>query len=324
MIRRELPTINNVNILFLIVGVLLLVVGARVQRNDLYTGVLITEYLLILLPNIILIKFKKFSLKKVLKLNSISFKQMVYIFFIMIFAYPVAVFLNFIMLAMVTSISEAMPVGLPIPDNFIDYVIALFVVAITPGICEEVMFRGTLQSAYSKLGQTKGLIISSVLFGIFHFNLLNLLGPIFLGFVLGIILIKTNSLYASILGHVLNNGFAMTIGYLLLKLTTNIELATKDAPLIDYSIQMILTSVVLASFALFSFIALYILLKNFPITKETEVYDLEKDKNKELVIIDNEIILIEESIEIKERIMWSPIIIIAGIFIYSNWLYFFY
>ncbi len=321
MIRRELPTINNVNILFLTVGILLLVVGAKAQSNDLYTGVLITEYLLILLPNIAFIKFKKFSLKKVLKLNPLSLKQMVYIFFIMFFAYPVAVFLNFIMLAMVTSISEAMPVGVPIPDNFIDYIIGLFVVAITPGICEEVMFRGTLQSAYSKLGEKKGLIITSVLFGIFHFNLLNFLGPIFLGLVLGIILIKTNSLYGSILGHVLNNGFAMTIGYLLLKLTKNIELATKDAPLIDHSIQMILTAVVLASFALFSFIGLYIFLKNLPVTKETESYDLEK--HKDLAKIDNEIILIEENIEIKERIMWSPIVIIAGIFIYSNWVYFF-
>ena len=276
MIRRELPTVNNVNILFLIVGILLLVVGARVQKNDLYTGVLITEYLLILLPNIAFLKFKKYSLKKVLKLNPLSIKQIVYIFFIMIFAYPVAVFLNFIMLTMVTSISEVMPVGVPIPDNFIDYIIGLFVVAITPGICEEVMFRGTLQSAYSKLGEKKGLIISSVLFGMFHFNLLNLFGPIFLGIVLGIVLIKTNSLYGSILGHVLNNAFAMTIGYLLLKVTKNIELMVKDAPLIDNSIQMALTGVLLASFALFSFIGLYILLKNLPTTKELESLDIEK------------------------------------------------
>lgn len=322
MIRRELPTVNNVNILFLIVGILLLVVGARVQKNDLYTGVLITEYLLILLPNIAFLKFKKYSLKKVLKLNPLSIKQIVYIFFIMIFAYPVAVFLNFIMLAMVTSISEVMPVGVPIPDNFIDYIIGLFVVAITPGICEEVMFRGTLQSAYSKLGEKKGLIISSVLFGMFHFNLLNLFGPIFLGIVLGIVLIKTNSLYGSILGHVLNNAFAMTIGYLLLKVTKNIELMVKDAPLIDNSIQMALTGVLLASFALFSFIGLYILLKNLPTTKELESLDIEK--REPLNEIFSEEILIGDNIEIKERIMWSPIIIIAGIFIYSNWFYFFY
>lgn len=322
MIRRELPSVNSVNILFLIVGILLLVIGARVQRNDLYTGVLITEYLLILVPNIAFIKFKKLSLKKVLKLNGLSLKQMVYIFFIMIFAYPVAVFLNFIMLAMITSISEAMPVGVPIPDNIIDYIVGLFVVAITPGICEEVMFRGTLQSAYSKLGQKKGLIITSVLFGIFHFNLLNLLGPIFLGLVLGIILIKTNSLYGAILGHILNNGFAMTLGYLLLKLTKNIELVAKDAPLIDNNIQMILTAVVLASFALFSFIGLYILLKNFPVTEEAKNVFMEEDQDIDL--IDNGLLLLEKDIKIKERIMWSPIVIIAGIFIYSNWYYFFY
>ncbi|MDY0236732.1 MAG: type II CAAX endopeptidase family protein [Gudongella sp.] len=322
MIRRELPTVNNVNILFLIVGILLLVVGASAQRYNLYSGILITEYLLILLPNIAFLKFKKFSLKKVLKLNRLSLKQMIFIFFIMLFAYPVAVFLNFIMLAMVTSISEAMPIGVPIPDNFTDYILGLFVVAITPGICEEVMFRGTLQNAYSKFGEKKGLIITSILFGIFHFNLLNLLGPIFLGIVLGIILIKTNSLYGSILGHILNNGFAMTIGYLLLKLTKNLELLTKDVPLIDNSIQMVLTAVILASLALFSFIGLYILLKNLPVTKSEELDILEE--NEDLDLMKDEIVSFEETIEINERIMWSPIVIIAGIFIYSNWIYFFY
>ena len=322
MIRKQVPSINNVNMLFLMVGILLLFVGSRVQRNDLFTGVLITEYLLILLPNIVFLKFKKFSLKEVLKLNSLTLKQVVYIIFIMLFAYPVAVFLNFIMIAMINSISQAMPVGVPIPDNFIDYIIGLFVVAVTPGICEEVMFRGTMQAAYSKIGEKKGLMITSLLFGVFHFNLLNLLGPIFLGFVLGVILIKTNSLYGSILGHILNNGFAMTIGYLLLKSTKNIELLTKDVPLVDNGIQMAVTGLALFSLALFSFIGLYILLKNLPISAKEEDYNIEKDLD--LLVVEEEILSVNENIDIKERIMWSPIAIIFGMFIYSNWYYFFY
>ena len=91
---------------------------------------------------------------------------------------------------------------------------------------------------------------------------------------------------------------------------------------IDNSIQMALTGVLLASFALFSFIGLYILLKNLPTTKELESLDIEK--REPLNEIFSEEILIGDNIEIKERIMWSPIIIIAGIFIYSNWFYFFY
>lgn len=322
LIRREMPSVNNANILFLIVGLLLLIVGARVQGNNFYTGILITEYILILLPNLIFLKVRKLSLKKVLKLNRLSIKQMVYILFIMLFAYPVAVFLNFIMIAMVTSISEAMPIGVPIPENFKDYIFALFVVAIAPGICEEVMFRGTLQSAYSKFGEKKGLIITSILFGVFHFNLLNLLGPMFLGLVLGIVLIKTNSLYGSILGHILNNGFAMTIGYILLKFTKNIEILTKEAPLIDNSTQIALTGLVLASFALFSSLALYILLKNLPSTEFPELLEIEE--NKDLDLIEDETILTVEEMAVKERIMWSPIVIIGGIFIYTNWFYFFY
>lgn len=322
LIRREFPTINNVNILFLIVIVSLLSIGSIVQRNDFNTGVLITQYLMILLPSIIFLKIKKLSLKKVLKLNILSLKQAVFIFFIMLFAYPVAVFLNFIMLAMVTSVSEVMPVGIPVPDNLKDYILGLFVVAVTPGICEEVMFRGVLQTAYSKLGVKRGLIITSILFGIFHFNILNLLGPIFLGVVLGIILIKTKSLYGPILGHILNNGFVMTLGYLLSKVASDIDFITKDAPLIDNNIQIALTGIILASFALFSFIVLYILLKYLPMTKVEE--DFEFEDGKKLDDLNSKVELFNEDIETIEGLMWTPIILIGGIFIYINWVYFFY
>ncbi len=321
LIRKDLPSINSVNILFLIVGLLLLFVGSRAQRNDLYQGVIITEYLLILLPTIIFLKVRGFSLKRVLKLNPLSLKQFVYIFFIMVFAYPVAVFLNFIMIALVSSVSQAVPISVPIPDNFLDYLIGLFVVAITPGICEEVMFRGTLQAAYSKLSIKKGLIISSILFGIFHFNLLNLLGPIFLGLVLGIILIKTNSLYGSILGHILNNAFAMTLGYVILKFTKDIDIISKDVPLLDSSIQAALTGLVLLTLALSSFVVLYVLLKNLPTSKvleEPSLTSVESDLQ-----LEDDLLLKSEIVEVRERIMWSPLIIIGGIFIYSNWVYFF-
>ncbi|MGM0396253.1 MAG: CPBP family glutamic-type intramembrane protease [Bacillota bacterium] len=313
---RRLPTINEANILFLALGLILLVFGSIVQQRDLYTGVLITEYIFILIPNILYLKFRGFSIKEVLGLRPISFRQGIHIFFIIIFAYPMAVFLNYIMIVLVNSMSQAMPIGVPIPTSWWEFLVGLAVIAITPGICEEVMFRGTMQSAYNRIGEKKAIFITALLFGVFHFNLLNLLGPFFLGIILGIIRSKTRSIYGSILGHILNNGIALSIGFALTGLTENLKDITEQTSAFPEGMQMIITLIVLAGWALFSFVVLYLLLRAFPESDETE-YD-KIQLNDENISLDG--VIIEKE---NDRILWAPIIIIAGIFIFLNYRYFF-
>jgi membrane protease YdiL (CAAX protease family) len=316
MRTRSLPTINEVNILFLVLGLVLLIFGSMVQQRDLYIGVLITEYIFILAPNLIYLKMRGYSLKNVLGLNPITVRQIIQIFLIMIFAYPMAVFLNYIILILVNSVSPTMPIGVPVPTNLMDYLVGLLVIAVTPGICEEVMFRGTMQSAYSRMGDKKAILISALLFGMFHFNLLNLLGPLFLGIVLGIIRYKTDSLYGSILGHTINNGIALTLGFLLTGLSENIQEITEQAPLIPEGLQLIITLVMLGSWALFSFVVLYLLLRNLKgagnITSMDDDTDMEDSSTEP-----------EESEMESINISWAPIVVIAGIFIFLNYRYFF-
>ncbi len=317
---RSSPTINEVNVLFLALGLVLLLFGSMVQQRDLYTGVLITEYIFILIPNIIYLKLRGFSLREVLGLRPISIRQSIQIIFIMIFAYPMAVFLNYIVLVMVNSMSQAMPIGVPVPTNLMEYIIGLLVIAITPGICEEVMFRGTMQSAYNRIGDTKAILATALLFGMFHFNLLNLLGPFFLGIILGIIRSKTGSLYGSILGHTVNNGIAITIGFVLTGLNENLQDITEQAPALPEGMQMIVTLVVLGGWALFSFVVLYLLLKNLPQSNaQIEAEDEHYYESGEEDIIK----VPEESETNSDKFLWAPIIIIVGLFVFLNYRYFF-
>ena len=316
MRTRSLPTINEVNILFLVLGLVLLIFGSMAQQRDLYIGVLITEYIFILAPNLIYLKLRGYSLRNVLGLNPITIRQSIQIILIMVFAYPMAVFLNYIVLVMVNSVSPAMPIGVPAPANLIEYLIGLLVIAVTPGICEEVMFRGTMQAAYTRMGERKAILISSILFGMFHFNLLNLLGPLFLGIVLGIIRFKTNSLYGSILGHTINNGIALTLGFLLAGFTENIQEITEQAPLIPEGLQLMITLVMLGGWALFSFVVLYLLLKNLPgpgykTRIETSMDAIDSVEGHEDAAMDH------------YSISWAPIVVIACIFILLNYRYFF-
>ncbi|MDG2769813.1 hypothetical protein P7M38_25080, partial [Vibrio parahaemolyticus] len=96
--NRKVPTINEANLLYLILGILLLTVGSVVQQINLNVGLLVTEYILILIPVILFLRLKGYSVKKVLRIKPINIKEVIFIFFIIVFSYPIAVFFNFIII----------------------------------------------------------------------------------------------------------------------------------------------------------------------------------------------------------------------------------
>lgn len=273
MNRLEKPSILEANILYVLIGVLFMIIGPIVQGREIYSGLLITEYLILLLPNLMYLKLRGFSLTKVLRLNKISFKQIFYVTLITIFAYPIALFFNYIMIMILTYFSEPIIDLVPMAENTSMYFYSLFVIALAPGICEEVMFRGTIMSAYGNLGKRKAILYSAILFGLFHFNLQNLLGPIALGIVLGMTVYKTNSIYASIIGHTLSNGIAVTIGYFATMATEG--LSPKEIPALEIpnSVQMLITLIVLGLIALISTIIVRGLIKRLPAGEDSLTED---------------------------------------------------
>lgn len=276
-------SVFHANILYFLIGILLITVGSIAQGIELYSGLLITQYLIILIPNLIYLKLQGLSLKKVLKLNKISFKQVLYVIGITTFTYPVAVFFNLVVILFLESFGELTPTVDIIPKTFPMYMLSLFVISIAPGICEEVMFRGTMMNAYEKLSKKKAIIYSAILFGIFHLNLQNLVGPTILGLVFGTIVYKTNSIYSSMIGHGLNNGIAMTIGYFAFKGQENLMGTEAPVPEIEYGYEMIVSLIVIGVFAFISYLILKKLIKNLPssevIGEEIPKEDMEIEKD---------------------------------------------
>ncbi len=102
-------------------------------------------------------------------------------------------------------------------DNVLDYVTALFVMALAPAIFEEILFRSTMQPLF--IGWTKnvwvGIIITSVLFSAIHFSFFGFLSRAALGIVLGLLFYQTKNIWLSILMHFLNNGLIVTQLYII-------------------------------------------------------------------------------------------------------------
>lgn len=91
--KRESPTILESNILYLLIGLALITIGSIAQSIDIYIGLLITEYIIILIPILLYLKIKGYSIRKTLRIKNVSFKQIIYTLVIMLLSYPIGVFL---------------------------------------------------------------------------------------------------------------------------------------------------------------------------------------------------------------------------------------
>jgi uncharacterized protein len=83
----------------------------------------------------------------------------------------------------------------------LESVLALIALAVIDPICEELLFRGVAQNAYSHHGPARSLIFIGFLFVAFHLSLLQGLSIIPLALTLGFVCWRTNSLPAVILTH---------------------------------------------------------------------------------------------------------------------------
>lgn len=318
--RKKAPSIIETNILYLIIGLLLITVGAKLQSIELYSGLIVTEYILILLPILLYLRGRGYSIKRTLRLNRISLKQALYTVIIMVLLYPAAVFFNYIGIMLISKYGRVFPNPVPIPTSSSEFMLGLIIISITPGICEEVMFRGMLMNSYESLGRKKAIIYSAILFGLFHFNLQNLLGPIFLGIILGILLHKTNSIFTSIIGHMTNNLVALLLG----TISLNFNELSNDTSL-QVSDNMFLYGAITTGVwaAIFGYIA-YKFIKSMPESIETDISKIDEYKTEDGDY--EEIELYSQSPSRKRHmdiLELLPLVVYIIIFCYFNYTYFF-
>ncbi|TVQ65727.1 MAG: CPBP family intramembrane metalloprotease [Balneolaceae bacterium] len=90
---------------------------------------------------------------------------------------------------------------------------ALFAVAVVPGVCEEVLFRGYILRAFEKSwGIIVAIVVSGFVFGLFHLQIANLLPLAALGMVLGLMTWLSGSIWPAVAAHFMNNAMAVVAG----------------------------------------------------------------------------------------------------------------
>lgn len=88
--------------------------------------------------------------------------------------------------------------------------IIILVFAVTPGICEEVLFRGFLLGGLrERVAQWKTVVIVGAIFGLFHFQLEKIPVTGLMGMVLAWVCLRSGSIYLSIFVHAAHNGLSV-------------------------------------------------------------------------------------------------------------------
>lgn len=89
----------------------------------------------------------------------------------------------------------------------------LFVLALTPALCEELLFRGYVQrQAERSIGYTGGILFSGIVFGLYHLRISHVVPLTLVGLYLGYVAWQFRSIWPAVLGHLVFNGFAVVAG----------------------------------------------------------------------------------------------------------------
>lgn len=95
--------------------------------------------------------------------------------------------------------------------NIIEVMLVVFVVSIVPAVSEELFFRGFVQKSFEqKYRPWLAVFITSLVFGLYHFNPYGLIALVALGIYLGFAAYMSESIIIPMLIHFLNNFLAIT------------------------------------------------------------------------------------------------------------------
>lgn len=202
------------HLLFITMALLFLVLGSILQHYDFKIGILATEFGMLVLPATLYMVIRKNKLKeqfrfKVPRVSDIWKMALAGIFFVPF----VALANGIINVWLIYGLKIDAP-QIPLETGAFAPIITFLIAAVTPGFCEEFVFRGLLLTEYEKkMGYFQAALISALLFGMFHYNIMNFFGPFMLGIVFAWVMQVTESIWTAMLGHLINNTFAVVMLY---------------------------------------------------------------------------------------------------------------
>ncbi len=199
-------------IFFVTILMLFFYLGISWQSSDIESGLIKTLLILVMLPTLLVIRLGKLSFKKVLSLNKTKPGNYLAV---IVAALPIFIF--------ATLMIQVINLVYPIPEAYLQMMeeltlldgktiwFVLFLIALLPGITEELMFRGYFYQVFKKQGVWIGILVSSLLFAVLHLDIYRLIPVMAIGVWLGYLLYISKSIFVPMVAHILNNSISVLI-----------------------------------------------------------------------------------------------------------------
>ncbi|MFW6008357.1 MAG: CPBP family intramembrane glutamic endopeptidase [archaeon] len=166
---------------------------------------------------LILILYKKPSiqLKKTLNFKKITLKSMVPILILTVLIFFLGVFISLFFSALLNFLGFSYnALSNQGTTTLIMFLQSLLFSALLPGIFEEIMHRGFLLNNLSvEIGYRRTIIITSILFGLIHLNILQSLSAAFIGAIIAVVTIVSSSIIPAIIIHTLYNSIVTYLSF---------------------------------------------------------------------------------------------------------------
>ena len=211
--KGSLPTIQE-SILILIVALLLMVyAGGMMSLSYPLAGVIVPQFFIGVLP-ILAAVYIKADLRQVFAIHKPGARNLIGAVILVIGAASVSLLLSNVLSYFFPENSESLNESYLNMLDGVPFVAALLLIALTPAVCEELLFRGYMFTAFRrKMSLSKAIVCVSVLFAISHMSLIKILPTAILGVALAYAVYVSNSIFTSSLMHFLNNGFSVFLLY---------------------------------------------------------------------------------------------------------------
>lgn len=228
---------------------------------------IMAQFLFLLGPSLLAIRFLNADWKFVLRLNPIRLKETGLVFVTVI---ALQVLLQAYLRLQETVLRAVLPesiitlmekleeliegiylslLGMHTPYEF---VFVLLVAAVTPAICEELLFRGVVQHAFERGVRIRyAIFLNGLIFGLFHLNPLSLVPLVVIGGYLSFIVWRSNSIYLGIIAHFINNSMAVISLYVV---------GSENADVADVTAGLGIPETIMVSVVAALFVGLFIVL----------------------------------------------------------------
>jgi sodium transport system permease protein len=194
----------------------LLLQGGNLQV-DFVANVLVTQFAVILLPVAVLVAVSSSSVRETLRLGLPRWWAIPFAFLLALCWHPISAAVSQLVLYAYPYSDELKATVTQLEIMFSGFSPGMLVllIAVVPGICEEIAFRGYILTGLDTKGhRLRAIILTSVFFGITHGILQQSLVACVTGLVLAWLAIQTRSIWPCVVFHITNNSIAVLLIFL--------------------------------------------------------------------------------------------------------------